>query len=192
MSTEFGINFTEKAFNILSSTIYSNKLLAPIRELSTNAWDANTDNGKSGWDFSVHIPKTAIEDFSIRDYGKGISKADMLAPDGIFTTYFKSSKEDGTKTGFMGLGSKSPFALTSVFYVTSWCENHRRTYQLDNSSGKPAIFLKDETPSEEPSGLKISFRIPAISINSFAAEAKRFYDLWEKKPKINLENFNIL
>lgn len=190
MSTEFGINFTEKAFGILSSTIYSNKLLAPIRELSTNAWDANVDNGKDGWDFSVHIPKTAIDEFYIRDFGLGINKADMLSPDGIFTTYFKSTKEDGTKTGFMGLGSKSPFALTSVFYVTSWCENYKRVYQLDNSSGKPAIFLKEETPSTEPTGLKVSFRIPAVSMANFEYEAKKFYSLWEKKPKLNLENFN--
>lgn len=189
MSTEFGINFTEKAFNILSSTIYSNKLLAPIRELSTNAWDANEDNGKDGWDFIVHIPNNAIEDFSIRDFGKGISKADMLAPDGIFTTYFKSSKEDGTKTGFMGLGSKSPFAITAVFYVTSWCENYKRTYQLDNSSGKPAIHLKEEEESQEPTGLKISFRIPGASIPSFQLEAKKFYGFWATKPKINLTDF---
>ena len=182
MSTGFGIEMDVKAFNILSSNIYSDKLLAPIRELSTNAWDANVDNGKNGWEFDVCIPKVATELFYVRDYGLGISKEEMLKEGGIFTTYFKSSKEDGTKTGFMGLGSKSPFAVTSVFHVTSYCEGWERVYELEKATGFPVIKLISEVESAEPTGLKISFRIPAAFLTTFNERATYFYSYWEKAP----------
>ena len=179
---------SSKAFDILSSTIYSNKLLAPIRELSTNAWDANVDNGKNGWDFEVYVPDNDFTGlFSIRDYGMGISKEEMLSPNGIFTTYFKSSKEDGKSNGFLGLGSKSPFAITNVFYVTSYCEGYKREYQLDKGSGKPVISLASEQLTDEPTGLQISFRVPLLDLKKFEEEIVNFYSFWDNKPNFNRE-----
>ena len=44
---EFNIKRTSKAFQILSSGLYSNKILAIVRELSCNAWDAHVAAAKT-------------------------------------------------------------------------------------------------------------------------------------------------
>ena len=45
---EFRIRNSAKAFNILSSGLYANKIRAIIRELSCNAVDSHVAAGKSG------------------------------------------------------------------------------------------------------------------------------------------------
>ena len=51
----FKIQASAKAFEILSSNIYTHKVRAVIREYNCNAYDAHVDAGNSEpWD--VHLP----------------------------------------------------------------------------------------------------------------------------------------
>ena len=84
--TQFKLKADPKAFNILSDKIYTHKVRAVIREISTNAVDAHIEAGNTE-KFDVHLP-TAIESwFSVRDYGTGLSHEDCMS---IYTTYFLS------------------------------------------------------------------------------------------------------
>jgi len=65
---EFRIRNSAKAFNILSSGLYANKIKAIIRELSCNAIDSHTAAGTTQ-PFEVHLPTTLEPWFSIRDFG---------------------------------------------------------------------------------------------------------------------------
>ena len=53
---EFRIRNSAKAFNILSSGLYANKIRAIIRELSCNAVDSHVAAGKANTPFDVHLP----------------------------------------------------------------------------------------------------------------------------------------
>jgi len=57
---EFRIRNSAKAFNILSSGLYANKIRAIIRELSCNAVDSHIAAGRSGTPFDVHLPNQLV------------------------------------------------------------------------------------------------------------------------------------
>ena len=63
--------------SILRDQLYSDKKLAPIREYSCNAYDANVENGKRDVPIKVTLPTTQFPEWKVRDYGKGVSYEDM-------------------------------------------------------------------------------------------------------------------
>jgi len=84
----FKIQASAKAFEILSSNIYTNKVRAVVREYNCNAYDAHVAAGnEQPWD--VHLPTRLEPHFSVRDYGTGLSDEQVRE---IFTTYFHSTK----------------------------------------------------------------------------------------------------
>ena len=114
---EFRIRNSAKAFNILSSGLYANKIRAIIRELSCNAVDSHVAAGKQDTPFDVHLPNQLDPTFRIRDYGTGLTHDQVL---NIYTTYFESTKTESNQfIGALGLGSKSPFSYTDNFTVTA-------------------------------------------------------------------------
>ena len=154
---EFGISNSAEFFNILSSTLYKDQILAVVREVLCNAWDAHIEAGCT--DRPVLI--TLTDDlFTIKDFGKGIHHDDMGL---IYGTYGNSTKKnDGKQTGGFGLGCKAPFAYTDHFDVVSAHAGIRTVYNLSKSSaqavGKPGITPITSFPSEE-SGLSVTIRI---------------------------------
>ena len=65
-SNQFTIAQTSKMFKILSDSLYSDKVMAVIRELSTNAYDAHiAANNKNP--FKVILPTRANPSFTVRD-----------------------------------------------------------------------------------------------------------------------------
>jgi HSP90 family molecular chaperone len=123
----FTIRPSREAFEILSGGLYQDRILAVIRELSTNAYDAHVAaelNGikdRSKRPFDVTLPSKLNPIFKIRDYGTGLSESDIF---NIYTTYFGSTKQDSNDfIGALGLGSKSPFSIVSSFLVISFFNN---------------------------------------------------------------------
>jgi hypothetical protein len=166
---DFGISSSAEFFNILSSTLYKDQILAVVREVLCNAWDAHIEAGII--DRAVEI--TLLEDkFTIRDFGTGIHRNDMGQ---IYGTYGNSTKKnDGQQTGGFGLGCKAPFAYTDHFEVISHHDGVRTIYNLSKSSaaarGKPGIVPIASFPTTE-SGLQVS-----IDIHN-ATDFKRFQRL---------------
>ena len=116
-SSRFSIEASQQAFAVLSSTIYEDKIKAPIRELSTNAYDAHVEAGCPDKPFEVHLPNAIDPEFRVRDYGVSMSHEDVMS---LYTTYFGSNKRNSNSlNGCLGLGSKSPFAYTNQFWVTA-------------------------------------------------------------------------
>ena len=64
---EFRIRNSAKAFNILSSGLYANKVRAIVRELSCNAVDSHIAAGKQDTPFDVHLPNQHEPWFAILD-----------------------------------------------------------------------------------------------------------------------------
>ena len=77
-------------FAMLTKNVYSNIILAPIREWATNAVDACIAANKP-IKFDVHLPSISNSTFSVRDYGTGLSPDNIY---GLFSTAGASTKRD--------------------------------------------------------------------------------------------------
>ena len=182
--TQFKLKADPKAFNILSDKIYTNKVKAVIREISTNAYDAHIAAGNDE-PFDVHLPTSLEPWFSVRDYGTGLSHQDCME---IYTTYFYSTKTDSNDyVGALGLGSKSPFAITDSFTVASWFNGEKLVYSAykdENDCPQFALLTSDET--DEPNGIEVSVAVDVDDFYEFDREAVEVYKYFDKLPNINV------
>ncbi len=180
---EFRIRNSAKAFNILSSGLYANKVKAIIRELSCNAIDSHTAAGTTQ-PFEVHLPTTLEPWFSIRDFGTGLSHEQVT---NIYTTYFESTKtESNAFIGALGLGSKSPFSYTDNFTVTAVKDGRKGIYTaFINDVGVPSIALMGEEQVTEPNGVEVKFSVnDRYDFSKFSDEAQNVYRWFPVLPKI--------
>ena len=181
---EFRIRNSAKAFNILSSGLYANKIRAIIRELSCNAVDSHTAAGKQATPFDVHLPNQLEPHFSIRDYGTGLSHEQVTS---IYTTYFESTKTDSNAfIGALGLGSKSPFSYTDNFTVTAIKDGRKGIYSaFINAEGVPSIALMMEEETTDPSGVEVKFSVnDSYDYSKFRDEARHVYTYFKLRPVI--------
>lgn len=182
---EFRIRNSAKAFNILSSGLYANKIRAIIRELSCNAVDSHVAAGKDKTPFDVHLPNTLEPWFSIRDYGTGLNNEQVT---NIYTTYFESTKTDSNEfIGALGLGSKSPFSYTDNFTVTAIQGNKKGIYTaFINEQGVPSIALMSESETTEPNGVEVKFSVnERYDFQKFITESVNVYKYFKLRPVIH-------
>lgn len=180
----FQIKASGKAFQILSSGLYKDKILAIVRELSCNARDAHVAAGTEDRPFDVHLP-TALEPFfSIRDYGIGLSDTALTT---LYTTYFESTKtESNDFIGALGLGSKSPFSYIDSFTVTSYFNGEKRTYTaFVDEDGLPNIVqMGVAETTDEHNGLEVSMPVKREDMGTFASKARQVYRYFNPIPNI--------
>lgn len=154
---DFGISDSPEFFHILSSTLYTDQILAVVRETICNAWDAHIASGKTDTAIDITInPQELI----IRDYGKGIPK-ELIKP--IYCVYGNSTKKnDSGQTGGFGLGCKSPFAYTDNFTVKDFHDGTMTIYNMSKSSGmvagKPSMTEIMSIPTTE-SGIEVTIQL---------------------------------
>lgn len=129
------------------ATVYSNILLAAIRESIQNACDANRNNNKSLSEIMVTVPTKANPMFSIIDRGKGMSKEFME------TTYlsFGSSTKAGNNgaAGGLGVGRWAAYGYIRECYIITTHESDmiERTYfQYQGEDNMPKVQLASEKP----------------------------------------------
>jgi hypothetical protein len=181
----FKIKASAKAFSILSSGLYANKIRAIIRELSCNAVDSHAAAGKQDTPFDVHLPNTLEPHFSIRDYGTGLSAEQVTQ---IYTTYFESTKTASNEfIGALGLGSKSPFSYTDNFTVTAIQDGKKGIYTaFINGDGVPSIALMLTEDTDEPAGVEVKFSVnDRYDFDKFRQEARVVYTHFALKPIIS-------
>lgn len=182
---EFRIRNSAKAFSILSSGLYANKIRAIIRELSCNAVDSHIAAGKADTPFDVHLPNSLEPWFSIRDYGTGLTHDQVT---NIYTTYFESTKTGSNDyIGALGLGSKSPFSYTDNFTVTAIKDGVRGIYSaFINGSGVPSIVKMMEEESTDPNGVEVKFSVnDRYDFEKFKSEARTVYTYFKLRPVVS-------
>jgi hypothetical protein len=181
---DFKIKASAKAFNILSSGLYANKIRAIIRELSCNAVDSHVAAGKQETPFDVHLPNQLEPWFAIRDYGTGLTHEQVTS---IYTTYFESTKTESNEfIGALGLGSKSPFSYTDNFTVTAIKDGRKGIYSaFINGEGVPSIALMMEEETTDPSGVEVKFSVnDSYDYSKFRDEARHVYTYFKLRPVI--------
>jgi hypothetical protein len=181
---EFRIRNSAKAFSILSSGLYANKVRAIIRELSCNAVDSHAAANKKDVPFDVHLPNQLEPWFSIRDYGTGLSHEQVTQ---IYTTYFESTKTASNEfIGALGLGSKSPFSYTDNFTVTAIQNGKKGIYSaFINEQGVPSIAQMMTEDTTEPAGVEVKFSVnDRYDFDKFRQEARYVYRYFALRPVV--------
>lgn len=178
----FKIKAGAKAFKILSDGLYSRKVEAVIRELSTNAYDAHIAAGNDK-PFEVHLPNALEPWFAVKDFGTGLSHKDVM---NLYTTYFESTKtESNDQVGALGLGSKSPFSVSKEFLVESRIDGKRMQYTCYlNEEMTPAIRLMAEGETDEPNGLTVQVPVKEDAMHSFKNDAKKIFKYFPTMPTV--------
>ena len=182
---EFRIRNSAKAFSILSSGLYANKVRAIVRELSCNAVDSHVAAGKQDTPFDVHMPNSMEPCFSIRDYGTGLSHEQVTQ---IYTTYFESTKTNSNEfIGALGLGSKSPFSYTDNFTVTAIQGGKKGIYSaFINEQGVPSIAKMMDEETTDPNGVEVRFAVEdRYDFGKFRDEARYVYEYFKLRPVIS-------
>lgn len=183
----FTMTLSPIAFQLLSKDLYKNPRRAIVRELSSNALDSHILAGTQDKPFDVHLPTIDKPNFSIRDYGTGLSEQEVAE---IYTNFFASTKRDSNEfTGCLGLGSKTPFAYSESFTINTWYAGKKATYAMTMSSGYPSYVKMGEVDSTEPSGLEVVIPIAVGNVANdhayFAELAAEIYALYKVRPNIN-------
>jgi hypothetical protein len=151
-------------FNVLRNQLYSNKILAVIREYSCNAYDAMVEAGTSDQKFVVTCPTFDDPCFKVRDFGSGLS------PEGIaevYAYYGESTKRQSNAfIGQLGLGSKSGFAYGDNFVIKSFYRGTLYTYNAYLDETKIGqILLMDEEATSENDGVEIVIPVKVRDIS---------------------------
>ena len=174
-------------FDIARKKIYTNKPLAIIREYCTNAYDAHVDAGIKDTPIEVSFPTPFKSTLTIRDFGKGLSEADMY---GIFFEYAESTKRDtNNQVGMLGLGSKSAFCYADEYFITSYHNGIKSSYHAFIDDARLGTIAKmHEEPTTE-TGLQIDVEIKSGDLSVFRSIAGNFLCEFDPKPIIKNDDY---
>jgi hypothetical protein len=182
----FGISENDSAhiLNILRSKLYSNKILAVIREYCSNAYDAHIEVGKNDVPIKVVLPSEYDSNFRVRDYGPGLSEDDIR---NIYVMYGASTKRQSNSViGQLGIGCKAAFSYTDTFYVTSWFGGEKKVYcAYIDETHKGVISLFSTEKSIEPDGIEVAVPVKSIDFYNFGAESSLLLKYFNPVPSVS-------
>lgn len=185
---DFGLSEKDSAhlMCVLRDTIYSDKVLAVLREYGANAWDAHRMVGKNDLPISVTLPTHEDPVLRIVDYGPGLSHLDVFS---VFTKYGASTKRgDNAAVGMLGIGCKAGFAYNDSFNVISKHNGVGRSYNAAlDPSNRGQLRLMDEFECGDETGLTIEIPVRSRDITDFHTKAKSLFQFFVPQPKINTE-----
>lgn len=140
---------------LVTKDLYKYPIQSVCREIISNCYDANKEAGYSEEENKILI-KISDKSISFIDKGLGMSP-DFI--DKVYSSYFTSTKKTSNEfIGGFGLGSKSPLAYNSYFYINTVSNGVRYNYLFDKNdieTGIAAIRLLDSYETEEESGTEI-------------------------------------
>lgn len=158
-SQEAGIDSSSMpfVFEMLSKNLYSNPIGSIVREITSNCFDSHIEANVNE---PVVISKLEDEEgiyISFKDVGVGLSPERIKK---IYLNYFSSTKrENNNQIGGFGLGSKTPFAYSDYFYITTIFDGIKYSYIFSKGEFSPLLDLLSEEKTEEHNGTEIKIYI---------------------------------
>lgn len=171
-TNSFTISNSPHMIEILSKKLYRNPEAAVVRELVCNALDAHVLAG-SKEKVQVTLPSLMNDyNFVVKDFGTGLSDEDVMQ---LYTTYGRSTKQNSNVfVGCLGIGSKSPFALTDEFTVVSRYNGTATTYHCYKQKGMPVCTRISQVPCDD-SGMTITVPLDFRMATSFISAALHIF-----------------
>jgi Histidine kinase-, DNA gyrase B-, and HSP90-like ATPase len=183
-SLDIGISKNPKAqlkiLNILTDTLYSDKIAAVWREYGCNAVDANVEAGRGDQPIEITLPTTILAEARIRDFGKGMTEYQM---EHTYSMAGETTKDESNDfIGFMGIGSKAGYAYGDQFTVTSYQKGRRVVYNCFREQGILRMVKLHEGPTDEVDGMEIKVPVRRPDIDEFVKRAERVFRYFKVKP----------
>jgi len=186
------VDVSSKIFSILSDGIYKDKILAVVREVCCNAYDAHVAAGKKSVPIHIKMPTWNDPSFAVDDEGTGIDPSQITS---IYLSYGKSTKTSSNdQIGALGLGCKSPLAYTKNSFIIKnrWNGTEYTYFIYLNERGIPAMSKTSEMPVSEANrlrdekgqravkdfGLTVEFAVRKDDTHVFRSRVQRFFRYW--------------
>jgi len=185
LSKEMGIHKEGMGFiqNILRSQIYSDKIMAVIREIAVNAIDSHVEAGCPDRPIEVTLPTRNETTLRIRDFGTGMSEDSIVN----LYAYYGSSSKRGTnlQAGFMGIGKVAPLAYGDSFILTSYYGGVKNTYNIyvDSENLSQIAKLASE-PTLESDGVEVCVAVKDYDVLAFIQKAQTLFQHFKVRPII--------
>lgn len=171
-------------FNVLRNKMYTNKVLAVLREYSTNACDAHIESGQKDRPIEVTLPTPHARVLRIRDYGHGLTEDEVR---NVYAMYGASTKRGSTElNGQLGFGSKAAFSYTDNYTIISYKDGTAYTYEAYvDETGLGAVSLVNKEPTTEPNGIEIRIDVQYQDVGNFIETARNLYKYFTVCPKVS-------
>jgi len=184
-SVSFGIKQSgiHHVLGILRDQLYSDKVLAIIREYSTNAVDAHIEAGNADRPIEVTFPTKLKPVFKVRDFGDGLTEQEIQD---VYAFYGESTKRNSNDcTGMLGIGSKSAFSYGDNFVINSFVKGKKITYNafIDPSQVGQISKLSEEDTDEED-GIEISVPVREDDCQEFLDKGKTLFEWFSVRPNV--------
>jgi hypothetical protein len=160
----------------LRDKIYSDKILAVVREYTSNAVDEHRKHNITQYVYVSLFQDTDGKSYwSVRDYALGL---DDDAIRNVFGMYFESTKGgDNDSIGGFGIGSKAGLCYSDTFYITSWNNGLKTSYISSLGAGTKGVpvgeiyDLSKELTTEQ--GLEIKIEVQPHDLYKFREATSR-------------------
>jgi hypothetical protein len=146
----------EKLKYFFSQGIYSHPFESVVRELASNILDAYVHSDVDIKE-SPGIVRLTEDSISFQDFGVGMSEELF---DNVYCQMLNSTKEeDADSIGAWGIGSKSPWAVSSQFYLSTVYNGVKRDYVLNKEAGNDKVYPIKVEETDLPNGTLVTVPI---------------------------------
>jgi hypothetical protein len=183
---EMGIDLNSLPFIMQQLTdLYSDPILACVREYSTNANDSHSFAGTER-PIEVTLPTADDLNFTVQDWGLGMSEDDIVA---VYSKYGASTgRNTNDVTGMLGFGSKSAMTYGNSFRVESTKDGVTLLAVVTKSADDiPRIKIMSRIEAGRPNGVKITIPVRREDIGEWAERADGFFKFWRDPVLVNGE-----
>lgn len=171
--------------SVLRDTLYTDRVMAVLREYGANAWDANREAGKKETPIKVTLPTFDSPTLKIRDSGRGLSQSDVFT---VYTQYGASTKrKSDDAVGMLGIGCKSGFAYADSFTITSWHEGQQQIFVAALDVTNKGVINQLLSVPCEPSetGVEVQIAVKPEDVAEFQVKATQLFQHFTPQPEIN-------
>ena len=173
---------------ILRSGIYTDKLLAVIRETISNAYDAHVQAGCADKPIQIKLPSLDDPSFKVKDEGVGLDDygiREILFSYGDPTQGQNIKGKSNDFHGMYHIGAKAPWSYTTTFEVTAIKDGVKRIYMayIDETEDDQIAQIGEEK-TKEHNGIEIAVSIKNQDIDGFNRKVYDFLKFWNPRPII--------
>ena len=182
-SVNFGIKSSglHHILGILRNQLYSDKVLAVIREYTCNAVDAHTAAGCPERSIEVTFPNQMSPLFKVRDFGDALTDKEI---EDVYAFYGESTKRNtNDQIGMLGIGSKSAFAYGDNFVINSYIDGVKHIYNaFIDPSQLGQISKIGEKPTDQENGIEIEIPVKDKDTSEFRDKGQALFEWFKVRP----------
>lgn len=160
----------------LLSGLYEDRILACIREYTTNGWDAQLVVGVTR-PVEITLPSALAPFLRVKDFGVGLDREGIKE---VYSLYGASTKRNSDEyNGMLGIGCKAALSYSQQFTVVGIKDGIKTMVAITRTrDGGGSMKIVSQTPSDEPSGVTVEIPVRTEDASDFAETAAEFFSYW--------------